>query len=317
VISNGDQDPRPRRHQGTARPRVVSAGIPIGMPRFVSFSAAREGGEIKWRSRPTFAPASARESTPGRSLSRIPLECRSTLFKTESRKHSFRFSVFPHAGPSAPSLLKRKPMPDPTVRTVDSRGYDFDETSPSWKEECRALPCFKDIRWPDYDTWVVEDVIDGQPVVIQLWKGWCQQFLGRSDFPGGIGAEVGVYRRIPGKALPADLSFVPLPLRILARRVSHSWSRPVVALSRIGDDGEVFARQSQARLHHHFEVGAAKRVQLVKPSRRYLTASSWSKANHPAAAAGKQARSDDGPDARGLHPAHGGPRIAAIRKERG
>jgi hypothetical protein len=112
-------------------------------------------------------------------------------------------------------------MPDPTVRTVDSRGYDFDETSPCWKEECQALPCFKDIRWPDYDTWVVEDVIDGQPVVIQLWKGWCQQFLGRSDFPGGIGAEVGVYRRIPGKALPTDLSFVPLPLRILLLGVSR------------------------------------------------------------------------------------------------
>jgi hypothetical protein len=26
-----------------------------------------------------------------------------------------------------------------------------------------------------------------------LWKGHCQKFLGRDDFPGGYGAEVGLY----------------------------------------------------------------------------------------------------------------------------
>lgn len=32
-------------------------------------------------------------------------------------------------------------------------------------------------------------------VIIQLWKGWCQRLGGHrvDDFPGGIGAEVGVY----------------------------------------------------------------------------------------------------------------------------
>jgi hypothetical protein len=62
-------------------------------------------------------------------------------------------------------------------------------------------------------TQVVEDTIDGQAVVIQLWKGTCQKFLGLADFPGGIGAEVGVYHRVPGRARPtlSSLSFLPSP----------------------------------------------------------------------------------------------------------
>ena len=42
-------------------------------------------------------------------------------------------------------------------------------------------------------------------MVIQLWKGNCPKFLGFigiESFPGGIGAEVGVYRRIPGRFRP-------------------------------------------------------------------------------------------------------------------
>jgi hypothetical protein len=50
----------------------------------------------------------------------------------------------------------------------------------------------------------VEDTINGKPVVIQLWKGWCQQFLSSPNFPGGVGAEVGIYERVTGKGFPAD-----------------------------------------------------------------------------------------------------------------
>ena len=96
-----------------------------------------------------------------------------------------------------------------TVKSVDERGYQFDETSELWKQACLALPSFAAVWWPDYETQVVEDVIDGQPVVIQLWKGWCQKFLGDDAFPGGVGAEVAVYHRVPGKVPPADLSFLP------------------------------------------------------------------------------------------------------------
>jgi hypothetical protein len=85
-------------------------------------------------------------------------------------------------------------------------GYTFDETSESWKQLCSALPCFAAIQWPDYDTKWFDAVINEQPVVIQLWKGYCPRFLGGlGHFPGGVGAEVGVYHRIPGKIAPTSL----------------------------------------------------------------------------------------------------------------
>jgi hypothetical protein len=104
----------------------------------------------------------------------------------------------------------------PTFGYGDARGYTYVETSESWKELCRVLPCFDALQWPDYASKHVDDVIDGQPVVIQLWKGWCQKFLGIQSFPGGIGAEVGVYRRIPGHARPTSLPFLP---PVIASRV--------------------------------------------------------------------------------------------------
>ncbi|MGC1293945.1 MAG: hypothetical protein WA869_02800 [Alloacidobacterium sp.] len=67
---------------------------------------------------------------------------------------------------------------------------------------CTSFPCFALLEWPGYATQVVETTIEGQAVVIQLWKGTCQKFLGSSDFPGGVGAEVGVYHQMPGRARP-------------------------------------------------------------------------------------------------------------------
>jgi hypothetical protein len=98
----------------------------------------------------------------------------------------------------------------PTIQLVDGNGYSYVETSERWKELCSVLPCFAALHWPGYATEVIDDVIiDGHPVVIQLWKGWCQKFLELQFFPGGIGAEVGVYRRIPGKLKPQSLPFLP------------------------------------------------------------------------------------------------------------
>src|SRR5664279_332899 len=97
----------------------------------------------------------------------------------------------------------------PTREYNDTRGYKYVETSEWWKQSCSALPTFSEVWWPDYATAIIEDTVDGQPVVIQLWKGWCQKFLGRDDFPGGIGAEVGIYRRIPGRVPPATLPHFP------------------------------------------------------------------------------------------------------------
>ncbi len=111
------------------------------------------------------------------------------------------------------------------VHTRDSRGYTYNQTSESLKEFARALPCFLAMQWPGYTTGIVEDRINGEPVVIQWWKGWCQNFLGflpASPLPGGVGGEVGVYRRIPGKARPASLPFLPpLVAGDLLSRIAH------------------------------------------------------------------------------------------------
>ena len=92
---------------------------------------------------------------------------------------------------------------------VDRDGYRYVETSEEWKQACRALPCFAALWWPDYGTTVIEDSIDGKAVVIQLWKGWCQQFLNSKHMPGGVGAEVGVYRRIDGKRIADSVPDLP------------------------------------------------------------------------------------------------------------
>ena len=107
------------------------------------------------------------------------------------------------------------------VLAYEENGYSFVETSESWKQLCSALPCFAQVEWPDYRTAIVEDVIDGKPVVIQLWKGWCQQFLGRDDFPGGIGGEVGVYERVSGTGFPAERpDFLPESMWNLLKEMS-------------------------------------------------------------------------------------------------
>jgi hypothetical protein len=99
------------------------------------------------------------------------------------------------------------------VRSVDEHGYGYVVTAHWWKNAFASVPSCSTVWWPDYSTKVVDIIIDGQPAVIQLWLGWCQKFPGRNGFPGGIGGEVGVYRRIPGKrpepphqAVPQEIS---------------------------------------------------------------------------------------------------------------
>lgn len=91
----------------------------------------------------------------------------------------------------------------PTIRTRDSFGYEYGEIAENWKLLCRQLPCFDALWWPGYATKVIPMTVDGVDVVVQLWKGWCQKFLDLDTFPGGIGGEVGVYRRDDGRRLTA------------------------------------------------------------------------------------------------------------------
>jgi hypothetical protein len=103
----------------------------------------------------------------------------------------------------------------PTIRYVGEGNYTYNETSESWKQLCSVFPCFLALQWPGYASTIVEDVINGQPAVIQLWSGLCPKFLGLAGlqyFPGGVGAEVGIYRRIPGRVRPPTLPLPPGPL---------------------------------------------------------------------------------------------------------
>jgi hypothetical protein len=97
----------------------------------------------------------------------------------------------------------------PTIAYLDDNGYSYVETAERWKQNCEELPCFDALKWTGYDSTHVDMEINGEPVVIQLWQGWCQKFLGLQEFPGGIGAEVGVYRRVPGRRRPTSYPFLP------------------------------------------------------------------------------------------------------------
>jgi hypothetical protein len=97
-----------------------------------------------------------------------------------------------------PASLVREQLIHMAGTLYSAGGYQYTECAWWWKQFCAALPCFKQIGWPGYETAIIDNVtIDGQSVVLQLWRGWCQRFGGMLGMPGGIGAEVGVYRRIP------------------------------------------------------------------------------------------------------------------------
>lgn len=104
----------------------------------------------------------------------------------------------------------------PTVRTADpSTGYQFDTTSPQWKTACAPLPSFAALEWPGYATTTIEATVCGKPCVIQPWMGDCQQFLGRTQYPGGIGGEVAVYVRESRSGPLPDISMLPQPAQLM------------------------------------------------------------------------------------------------------
>jgi hypothetical protein len=147
------------------------------------------------------------------------------VWQTATQGHPGAFAVLQDDGNFVVDDAANKPLwasgtvqdfTSPTIQCADALGYQYDETSESWKQLCTNFPCFASIQWPGYSTKVIDTfggqplLIGGQPVVIQLWKGTCQKFLGLQNFPGGIGAEVGVYHRVPGRARPTSdsLSFL-------------------------------------------------------------------------------------------------------------
>lgn len=72
-------------------------------------------------------------------------------------------------------------------------GYWHCQNTEWWKQQCSKLPCSKALKWETYETKADTWEHKGKYYVIQLWKGHCQKFLDQNGFPGGYGAEVGLY----------------------------------------------------------------------------------------------------------------------------
>ena len=72
------------------------------------------------------------------------------------------------------------------------------------------------MQWPGYATAAIPAKINGVDVIIQPWMGLCEEFMGRSNFPGGVGGEVAVYVKVPFGKQPPDASVLPGPMKVLA-----------------------------------------------------------------------------------------------------
>lgn len=119
-------------------------------------------------------------------------------------------------------------MPSLVINYIDSNRYKYVETSDELKTAASGLPCSLALQWRNYPTAIVEDTIDGKAVVVQLWKGWCQQFLSADEFPGGMGAEVGIYERVSGRGFPAEKPHPLIP--------DTMWNLWRTASTHAGDD---------------------------------------------------------------------------------
>lgn len=81
----------------------------------------------------------------------------------------------------------------------DACGLHHCSVSDWWAEQCEFLPCFIGVCWSTpapYAERVYWTNIPGSSdkAVFHLWKGYCNKFASNDDFPGGAGAELGVYR---------------------------------------------------------------------------------------------------------------------------
>jgi len=111
----------------------------------------------------------------------------------------------------AQRLFRWTPDKTPAVRTIEGP-YTYFATSPWWNKLCRRLPCLLWLDWPAYANAVKVVTVGQQTIIIHCWKGWCLQFLPGLfrllpgiNFPGGIGAEVGIYTF----EKPAEDAFFP------------------------------------------------------------------------------------------------------------
>lgn len=88
---------------------------------------------------------------------------------------------------------------------TDGRGFTFTGMSQPWKDLCEALPCSDRVHFPNYETAFRDFTLHGEPVVIQAWRGNCPKGFCLRQMPGGIGGEVGIYKRDPNRRIPTAL----------------------------------------------------------------------------------------------------------------
>ena len=88
--------------------------------------------------------------------------------------------------------------------STDHDGYRYIAVTDSFADTCSNLPCWAGIHWPGYATKVIEATINDKPVVIQLWRVHCQRAFSSDKFPGGYGAEVGIYHRDLARTILAE-----------------------------------------------------------------------------------------------------------------
>lgn len=81
--------------------------------------------------------------------------------------------------------------PRPPGGGTTSSRYIFTELPP--EDWVQGLPCGPWVWLPGYPTHFFDTNIGGRTVLVQLWKGWCPDYLGQGA--GGVGAEVGIYNR--------------------------------------------------------------------------------------------------------------------------
>ena len=116
-----------------------------------------------------------------------------------------------------PDIGKAKNNP---TSSAHFNGYACVETSPDWNNACAPLPSNESLAWPGYATTSFPSVINGKHVIIQPWLGYCQKFLGMQNWPGGIGAEVGIYVLKPRGHPIGDTSLLSTGARLILEGVS-------------------------------------------------------------------------------------------------
>ncbi|MFO0612991.1 MAG: hypothetical protein U0414_10405 [Polyangiaceae bacterium] len=148
---------------------------------------------------------------------------------------------------------------DATEDYADARGYHYVGMSESWKRMCLDLPCSKRVQIPlFYKEQHIDTTIDGEAVVVQAWRGNCPKAF--RGMPGGIGGEVGVYRRMPGRRIPDTLD---LP------RVKDfpEFTRPIVTaiVSRLVKEAVDLAEADAEWWWPYPEIGAGIDMRLLRP----------------------------------------------------